>query len=108
MSENEVLEHFDFLFNTKTKQHIELNMPLIKNIVDKLCEEPTTPGPLYKQKMRKQIELSDELYTYLPEEAQKIFEEYKLVKGETRAITDIQLFCFGYIFALELEREGKC
>lgn len=107
MSENEILEHFDFLFNTKTTQHIKLNMPLLESVVEHLCEIPTTPSNVYKQKMEKQIDLSNELYKYLPEEAQKLFEEYKSIREETRTITDTQLFCFGYLFAIELQKECK-
>lgn len=107
MSENEVLEHFDNLFDTNVKEHITLNMPLLNSIVDKLCELPTMPSPTYKAEMKKQIELSDKIRDLLTDEGKNLFEEYKRKRKDTERLTDEQLFCFGYIFAKELDREGK-
>lgn len=107
MKEDEILSHFDQLFETKTKEHIKLDMPLIKCILDKLCEIPTKPSPTYKINMRKQIELSDKICEFLTDEQIEVFEEYRRVRNETNKLTEEQLFCFGYIFAKELESEGK-
>ena len=107
MTEKEILKHFDYLFSTNVIDHIKLNMPLINGIVDRLCEIPTKPSPTYKINMRKQIELSDKLCEFLTDEQIEIFEEYKRVRNETNKLTEEQLFCFGYIFAKELEKEGK-
>ena len=107
MNEKEILKHFDNLFSTSVIDHIKLNMTLIKGNVDRLCEIPTKPSPTYKVNMRKQIELSDKICEFLTDEQIEVFEEYKRVRNETNKLTDEQLFCFGYIFAKELEQEGN-
>lgn len=107
MSEEEMLSHFDNLFDTNVKEHIRLNMPLLNGIVNNLCEIPTVPCPSYKVAMKKQIELSDKIRSLLPKEGQEMFEEYKKTRSETITIENNQLFCFGYIFAKELDKEGK-
>ena len=107
MSEKEILQHFDYLFSTNVIDYIKIDMSLIKSILDKLYEIPTLPSPTYEKNMRKQIELSDKLCEFLTDEQIEIVEEYKRVRNETNKLTEEQLFCFGYIFAKELEKEGK-
>lgn len=107
MSNNEILSHFDNLFNTNVKKHIDLNMPLIKCILDRLCELPSLPSSSYKKSLHKQNVLADKLMDTLTDGQRELFEEYQQMKNETLAISDEQLFCFGYIFAKEFEIEGK-
>lgn len=107
MDEKEILSHFDKLFNTDVKQYIRLNMPLIKFILENLYEMPSRPSTTYQKSLKKQIDLENELVSRLQVNEVKIFYEYKKILMQTNKIEDEQLFCFGYIFAKELEREGK-
>lgn len=107
MSKNEVLSHFDNLFGTKVKKHIDLNMPLIKSVLDRLCELPSKPSHSYRKALHEQNILADKLRATFTEEQRELFEQYQEMKNKTLSISDEQLFCFGYIFAKELDREGK-
>ena len=107
MSENEILSHFDDLFDTNVKKHINLNMPLIKCVLDRLCELPSMPSKKYRKSLHQQNLLADKLMATMTEKQREIFEKYQQMKNETLAISDEQLFCFGYIFAKEFDIEGK-
>lgn len=106
MNKNEILSHFDSLFGTKVKKHINLNMPLIKCVLDRLCELPSKPSPSYQKSLHKQNVLADRLRATMTEEQKQLFEKYQITKNETLEISDEQLFCFGYIFAKEFDIEG--
>ena len=106
-SEENILKHFDDIFETDTINHIKLNMKLLKSIFYHLSELPTLPSVEYKKVLHKQILLADKLISTMTEEQQKLFKKYQTLSNETAALTDEQLFCFGYIFAKELEQEGN-
>lgn len=107
MNKNEILSHFDSLFGTRVKKHIELNMPLIKCVLDRLCELPSMPSRTYRKALHQQNVLADKLRATMTEEQREMFEAYQEMKNQTLAISDEQLFCFGYIFAKEFDIEGK-
>lgn len=106
-SEENILKHFDDIFETDTINHIKLNMKLLRLIFYHLSELPTLPNMEYKEVLHKQILLADKLISTMTEEQQKLFKKYQTLSNETAALTDEQLFCFGYIFAKELEQEGN-
>ena len=104
--EQEILRHFDSIFNTNTIKYVKLNMPLVKNIVEKLEEDFRKPSPKYEQIRKKQVELADKLYPTFTDEQNKLFREYSQVTNQMAAVEDLQLFCFGYIMAKELDNES--
>ena len=104
--EQEILQHFDSIFNTNTIKYVKLNMPLVKNIVEKLEEDFRKPSPKYEKIRKKQVELADKLYEALNNEQIKLFEQYSQVTNQMAAVEELQLFCFGYIMAKELDNES--
>lgn len=79
-NEQEILRHFDSIFDTNTIKYVKLNMPLVKNIVEKLEEDFRKPSPKYEQIRKKQVELADKLYDALNNEQIKLFEQYSHLK----------------------------
>lgn len=105
--EKEILQHFDKIFGTNTIKHIKLNMPLLRYFFYNLEEDFRKPSPKFKELRKKQIELSEKIHKTFNTEQEKLFDEYSNTTNMLVTVEDLQLFCFGYIFAKELEKEGK-
>ena len=86
--EQEILRHFDNVFGTSTIKRIRLNMPLVKNIVEKLEEEFRKPSPRYEKLRKKQVELADKLYEVLNNEQIKLFEQYSQLTNQMALVED--------------------
>ena len=105
---NEILKHFDVIFNTETAKHIKFqDMKLLKALYEYFEEDIYKPSAKYLELMHKHIEISDELEkTFTPEQAQ-LFEQYWEVGSEMTLEENEQLFLFGIIMARELDIETK-
>ena len=105
---NEILKHFDKIFNTETIKHIKCdNMKLLKALYEYLEEDIYTPSVKYLELMHKHIEISDELEKTFSPEQSELFEKYWEIGSEMTAEENQQLFMFGFIMARELEIESK-
>lgn len=107
VSKDELLSHFDEIFETDTRKHIDLNMKLLNSIFEHLCELPTLPSDTYRKLLHKQNEVCDKLIETLSADQVKLLDEYQQIKNETSTLDDFQLFAFGYLFKAELDRECK-
>lgn len=105
---NEILKHFDKVFNTETAKHIKFdNMKLLEALYEYFEEDVYTPSTRYSELMHKHIEISDELEkTFTPEQSE-LFEKYWEIGSEMTAEENQQLFLFGYVIAKELDIETK-
>ena len=103
---NEILKHFDSIFNTETTKHIKFqDMKLLKILYEYFEEDIYKPSAKYLELMHKHVEISDELEkTFTPEQSQ-LFEHYWEVGSEMTTEENEQLFLFGYVIAKELDRE---
>lgn len=107
VSKDELLSHFDEIFETDTRKHIGLNMKLLNSIFEHLCEIPTLPSNTYRKLLHKQNIACDKLRKTLSEEQLNLLNEYQEIKNETSSLNDFQLFAFGYLFKAELDKESK-
>lgn len=107
MSEDEILTHFDYIFGTNTINHIKLKMPLLKSLLERLEEDFRKPSPQYEKLRKEQIKVSEKLYKNFDDGQKEMFEHHNRISNQMAAVEDLQLFCFGYIIAKELEREEK-
>lgn len=109
MNEDEkgVLQHFDKIFVTDTIRHMKLDMPLLKFVFEELEEILREPSHQYAKLRKHKMEISSKLYKMLNIEQEKLFEQYSQITNQMAATEDFQLFCFGYIMANELNKEGK-
>jgi hypothetical protein len=104
---NEILEHFDSIFGTKTSKHIKLNMQVLKLLYQELGDKIYSSSPRYNNLRKKQIGLSDKLYSTFTKEQKKMFEEYWEYTNQMAALDDEQLFFTGYLLAKEFDNEGN-
>lgn len=105
--EQKILGHFDYIFKTDVRKHIKLNMPLLKYLIAELGSDIHNSSTKYKELIRKQIEIANELCDTLTLKQQELFNKYKEAREQATSLKEEELFCFGYIFAKELEREGN-
>lgn len=105
--EQQILKHFDKTFCTKIVNNMSLNMPLLKNLYEKFEEDIFKPNEKYEILRKEQIKIADELYPTFTEKQNNLFEKYWQITNQLNSIEDEQAFCVGYIFAKELESEGK-
>lgn len=105
--EKEILKHFDDIFDTNTIKHVKLDMPLLKFFLKELEESFRKPSPRYERLRSKQIEISDRLYETINDNQKQLFNKYSQITNEMASVEDLQLFCFGYILAKELDKESK-
>lgn len=105
--EIEMLKHFDSIFNTKTVNHIKLNMPMLKFLLYELEEDFRKPSPKYEKLRLKQIDAINKIYSCVNDKQKKLFNEYGKCTNELSAVEDFQLFCFGFLLAKELDEESK-
>lgn len=104
---NEILKHFDSIFNTETAKHIKFqDMRLLKALYEYFEEDVYTPSTKYSELMHKHIEISDELEKTFTPEQKELFERYWEVGSEMTTEENEQLFLFGYVIAKELDREA--
>lgn len=103
---NEILKHFDSIFNTETAKHIKFqDMKLLKVLYEYFEEDVYTPSSKYSELMHKHIEISDELEKTFTPKQKELFERYWKVGSEMTTEENEQLFLFGYVIAKELDRE---
>lgn len=105
--ESEILTHFDKIFRTKVKEHINLNIPLLNFLFEQFEEDLYTTNCEYKELLHKQIKVSSELENTFTEEQQKLFEQYWEFENQMYTVENEQFFYFGYIMANELNIERK-
>jgi len=107
MDEKAILKHFDNVFNTKTEEHIKLNMPMLKFLLRHYIEEFYTPSPKYKNLLVKSNEQIGVSLDALDNQQKKLFENcfdtvYTMLEEQEE-----QVFLFGYILAKEFDNEGN-
>ena len=83
---NEILKHFDVIFNTETAKHIKFdNMKLLKALYEYFEEDVYTTSTRYSKLRHKHIEISDELEKTFTPEQKKLFERYWKVESAMTA-----------------------
>ena len=102
----EILQHFDDLFAIKVNKQIKNKMQFVKLIYERFEEVLTKPNETYKKLLHKDIEISDKLLSTLDSGQQKQFEKHLDTMNRMCALESKQLFCFGFILAKTLEKEG--
>lgn len=105
--ENEYLENFDKIFNTKTRENINLNMPLLKTIFGNFMDTIYAPTNNYKELKSEKSELSDKLQASFTDKQRQIFNKYIELENEMISEEELQIFMFGYIISSELKNEVK-
>lgn len=103
---NEILKHFDSIFNTETTKHIKFqDMKLLKVLYEYFEEDIYTPSTKYSELRHKHIEISDELENTFTPEQKELLGRYWEVGSVMTEEENEQLFLFGYVIANELDRE---
>lgn len=104
----EVLKHFDNIFETDTLKHINFsNMKLLKILFNYFEEDLYTPSDKYNELRAKAIKISDKLEATFTKEQQELFEDYWEAESLMHCEENEQMFLFGYIIAKELDIESK-
>lgn len=101
-----ILKHFDSVFETKTVNHIKLNMPLLKVLLNHFIEEIYKPSEKYIKLLSKNNIQIDNLMETLTKEQKQLLEKCLETTYMLLVEQDEQAFLFGYILAKELEIEG--
>jgi hypothetical protein len=108
MNEEEILKHFDNIFETDTLKHINLkDMKLLKMLFKKFEEQLYKPNDRYKKLTRECVEISDKLEETFTEEQKELFDKLDEKRNEMIGTENEQFFLFGYILAKELDIECK-
>ena len=104
---DEILNHFDEIFETNVKEHLKDDMPMLKYLFDKFAEDMYTVTPQYKKISKGLVKASNDLHSILDKEQEKVLEEYLTVVNQLTSLENEKIFYFGYLIARELEIETK-
>lgn len=104
----EVLKHFDSIFDTETFKNINFsNMKLLKVLFNYFEEDLYTPSDKYNELRAKAIKISDKLESTFTKEQQELFEDYWEAESLMHCEENEQMYLFGYIIAKQLDIESK-
>lgn len=107
MNNDEILNHFDEIFETNVKEHLKDDMPMLNYSFNKFSEDMYTVSPQYKQISKGLVKASNDLHSILDKEQEKVLEEYLTVVNQLTSLENEKIFYFGYLIARELEIETK-
>lgn len=99
------LKEFDKIFKTNTSKRIELNMPLLKQIIQYFGEDIYTQTKKQDKLRDKKIQIYNKLKETLTEEQIQLFNQYNEIENQITQDTEEQLFMFGYLVSSELSKE---
>jgi hypothetical protein len=106
--EEELLQHFDFIFGTNTIKNFDYyfsKIKMLENVYEVLEEDLCRTSPTYKQLRKQHIEISDMLENSFTKAQQTLFEKHLDIGSEMVAVENEQMFYFGYIMAKTLEQD---
>ncbi len=107
-NERDYLKNFDKIFETDTLKNIKFdNMKMLKKFYEYFGEELYTPSDKYVEMKKKFITESGKLEQTFSKYQQQTFERCWDLYNEIISEEQQQLFMFGYILALELEKETQ-
>ena len=102
-----IMKHFDNIWETKVKEHIKLDIPLLQALYDKFRFDLFQTIPDYKDLIKKQTDIGNTLYDSLTEEQKNMWNEHWELSSEIGSLESEQLFYFGFLMAQELNKESK-
>lgn len=103
---DEILKHFDSIFETNVLNEINLNdnkLDFLKKLFLYFEDDIYKPSEKYEQIRYKYIRTGEKLEETFTEEQQKLFERYFELGNQLAFEEEMQLFCFGYIIAKKLD-----
>lgn len=98
---------FDEVFNARTKDEIELDMPLLNILFNELRDKLYTTSKDYIELQRECCKLYDELFKSLNLEQKELLEKIDEMNCQIYAEQEKKLFIFGYLMAKELDNEAN-
>ena len=97
---------FDEVFNTRTKDKIELDKPLLNIIFNELRDKLYTTSKEYIELQRECCKLYVELFRGLNTEQKELIGKIDKMNCQIYAEQEKKLFIWGYLIARELDRES--
>jgi len=104
---SEILNHFDDIFETNVKEHLQEDMPMLNYLFQKFSEDMYTTSPEYKKINKGLVKASNDLHSILNKEQESILAEYLAIANQLTSLENEKFFYMGYLIARELDRETK-
>ena len=104
---SEILNHFDEIFETNVKEHLQEDMPMLNYLFQKFSEDMYTTSPEYKKISKGLVKASNDLHSILDKEQEKVLEEYLTIANQLTSLENEKFFYTGYLVAAEINREIK-
>lgn len=97
---------FDEVFNTHTKDEIELDMPLLNILFNELRDKLYTTSKEYIELQREVCKLYVELFKGLNTEQKELLEKIDEFNCQMYSEQEKKLFFWGFLIAKELDKES--
>ena len=73
---SEILNHFDDIFETNVKEHLQEDMPMLNYLFQKFSEDMYTTSPEYKKINKGLVKASNDLHSILNKEQESLAYEF--------------------------------
>lgn len=103
--EEEYVKNFDKIFNTELSKNMRTNMPLLNKIFYYFEYDIYVLDSRQKELGKEKLLVYDELSRSMSEKQVDLLNKYCELQNEVTIDLEKQLFIFGYLVAMELNRE---